>query len=153
MVGELLGVSGDFVPPSSGAGGEAGPGRHISPKPPHFWRWKHWDHPTLGRRTTHTRSAKITHFPLVFTVLPPKAANPAHGTPRPESGCQREAAPLPLVGGGMLSAETPQLILFSRRNVSKSNQETRLSGGNKPPEKGGRAGGFSPWVLGPAVLH
>lgn len=56
-------------------------------------------------------------------------------------------------GGGMLSAETPQLILFSRRNVSKSNQETRLSGGNKPPEKGGRAGGFSPWVLGPAVLH
>lgn len=56
-------------------------------------------------------------------------------------------------GGGMLLAETPQLILFSRRNVSKSNQETRLSGGNKPPEKGGRAGGFSPWVLGPAVLH
>lgn len=39
-------------------------------------------------------------------------------------------------GSGMLPAETPRLVLFSCRNVSKSNQETRLSGGNKPRGEG-----------------
>lgn len=43
VVGEPPGVSSNFVPPSSGAGGEALPGGeriNISPKPPHFWRCK-----------------------------------------------------------------------------------------------------------------
>lgn len=48
----------------------------------------------------------------------------------------------------MLLAETPQLILFSCRNVSKSNQETRPSGGNKPPGEGREGGRLPPTGTG-----
>lgn len=78
---------------------------------------------------------KKSRFFPGFPVFP-KRRSPGDPTAPPSSeiGGHREAAVS--AGSGMLPTETPQLILVPCRNVSKSNQETRLSGGNKPPGEG-----------------
>lgn len=93
---------------------------------------------TLPVGSTHAAPLphKITLFSPKFLIFPPKPANPAYGTPE-NGGAVGCCTSLRVVG-------CSQLILSSCRNVSKSNQEIRLSAGNKPPGEGEEGGRLPP---------
>lgn len=151
-----LQASGDFAPPVSRVGGEAQPGERlgITPKPPCFLRCKarHWDHPALGcSKEPCTQAApllpKVTRFYPAFITFPKQQTLCTPWPPRPwQTGDTGKLDLSP--GSGMLPVETPRLILFCSHSSRKSNQETRLSGGNKPRGEGREGGRLPPTGTG-----